>query len=160
MSEGTCYEKLKSLQTKGCIEIVDSVREGTKVRLKLPTEILGLIPVRIEPSIVSLEERDFYDVPENRAAILKREKNLCFYCLRSIDSSNYVIEHVESRSKGNNSYLNVVAACRGCNNRKDSGSAEDFLRLLYRTERLSQEEFEQRVGALKQLKSGRLRPVI
>jgi hypothetical protein len=160
MSEGTCYEKLKSLQVKGCLEVVSSDRDGTKVRLKLPSEIPNLIPVKTEPSVLNLEELDFFEMPEYRAAILRRETNLCFYCLRSIDSSNYVIEHIESRPEGNNTYLNVVAACRSCNNRKGSMTAESFLRSLHRSGFLSPEEFELRISALSLLKSGELRPVI
>src|ERR1051326_1802349 len=44
MSEATCYEKLRSLESKGCIEIVDSTRDGTKIRPRIPSEIPGLIP--------------------------------------------------------------------------------------------------------------------
>src|ERR1700728_3597724 len=36
MSENTAYEKLRCLQSKGCIEIVSSERTGRRIRLKLP----------------------------------------------------------------------------------------------------------------------------
>src|SRR6266542_5824780 len=45
MSEGTAYEKLRSLQTKGCLQILDSERDGTRLHVLLPREIPGLIPV-------------------------------------------------------------------------------------------------------------------
>lgn len=41
MSENTAYEKLQSLQEKGCIVILDSNREGRKIRLRLPSERLS-----------------------------------------------------------------------------------------------------------------------
>ncbi len=158
IAEGTCYEKLRSLVDKGCLEILDTVRDGTKIRVKLPAEIPGVIPAHQQVAALSLEDMDFFNVSENRVAILRREGNQCFYCLRSVDSSNYVIEHVTSRPDGNNSYRNVVAACRNCNNRKGSATAEDYLRSLYRTGFLSTDEFEGRQHALNRLKSGELKP--
>ena len=44
MSEGTCYEKLQSLQKKGCLRILDSTTAGTKLRVMLPAEIPGVLP--------------------------------------------------------------------------------------------------------------------
>lgn len=160
MAEGTCYEKLRSLQKKGCVDILDVVREGTRVRLRLPSEIPGVLPAQRPGVSQTLEEMDFFTVPENRLAILKREGGKCFYCLRAIDSSNYVIEHsVLPGHAGNNTYKNVVAACRSCNNRKGKSSAGDFLRSLYRNCYLSEDEFEGRMEALKRLSEGNLRPI-
>jgi hypothetical protein len=64
-----------------------------------------------------------------------------------------------SRPHGDNSYRNVVAACRQCNNRKGSSDAEDFLRVLYRENILSHDDFEQRLFHLYRLKIGELRPL-
>ena len=98
---------------------------------KFPSEIPGLMAA-VSRVAISVEEMDFFDVRENRMLILERENHHCFYCLRGINKSNYVIEHVESRPEGNNSYRNLVAACRQCNNRKSAVSADEFLRGLYR----------------------------
>jgi hypothetical protein len=97
MSEGTCYEKLHSLESKGCLHVLGSVRDGTRIHLILPSEIEGIIPVRYTVPSLSVDEMDFFNVQENRPFILRRENNKCFYCLRALDSSNYVIEHVISR---------------------------------------------------------------
>src|SRR5213080_3117232 len=102
MAEATCYEKLRSLQAKGYLEILDVVQDGTKLRLRLPSEIPGLIPPLVTKAEPDLDEVDFFSVPENRLRILRREGNQCFYCLKAIDSSNYVIEHVLSRPSGEN----------------------------------------------------------
>jgi hypothetical protein len=158
MSEGTCYKKLTSLSKKGCIEILDTVQYGTRIRLQLPDEIEGVIPKAISEIPVTLEDMDFFEGSNNRPFILKREKNKCFYCLRDIDASNYVLEHATSRPNGDNSYRNVVAACRNCNNRKGEDSAENFLRKLHRTGYLNVEEFENRLEALVQLRTGHLKP--
>jgi hypothetical protein len=160
MAEKTCYEKLRSLQKKGCLRILGTERKGTRLRVSLPSEIDGLIPPTPTVQEMDLEELDFFTVPAHRAAILRREGNRCFYCLRAIDESTYVIEHVLSRPGGTNSYRNVVAACIGCNNRKGNVSAEEFLRRLYREGFLSDSELEGRLHALKQLVAGETRPAM
>jgi len=159
MSESTSYEKLMSLQSKGCIEIVSSERSGRRIRLKLPNEIPGIIPppaAKAPP--LSIEEMDFFEIPENRALILEREEHHCFYCLRALTTESYVIEHVVSRPTGNNGYRNVVAACRECNNRKKDSAAEDYVRALYREAFLSAAELQDRLAKLSRLKNGELKP--
>lgn len=158
MARNTCYEKLRSLQTKGCIEVVTVERGGSRIRLRLPSEIPGLIPPDAPESTVSLEDMDFFTVKENRAKILAREAHKCFYCLRALSADNHVIEHVVSRPAGNNSYRNVVAACRQCNNRKCESEAADFLRVLFREGFLADSEFENRLAHLERLRSGELWP--
>lgn len=159
MAEKTCYEKLRSLQSKGCVEVLSSENDGTRLRLRLPSEISGVIETPAALIEVPLEEVDFFSVPENRLAILRREANRCFYCLRALDQSNYVMEHVSSRPDGDNGYRNVVAACRGCNNRKGAAAADDFLRVLYREGVISAEELAARLAALGRLRAGDLKPL-
>ena len=155
MAEGTCYDKLESLKAKGCLEISPD-RGGSRIRLKLPFEIPGVVVVASQIPPLTIEEMDFFDVEENRRLILQREGHKCFYCLRSIAPNNYVIEHIVSRPQGNNGYRNLVAACVQCNNRKGSSEAEDFLRVLYREALLAVSEFEQRLSHLQRLKLGEL----
>jgi hypothetical protein len=159
MSEGTCYEKLRSLQGKGCLELLGTERDGTRIRLHLPSEINGLIPLTPEFSACDIETMDYFEDEENRALILDRERHQCFYCARKLTSANYVIEHVMSRPLGSNSYRNVVAACVDCNNRKNDQNAEGFLRSLYRDRHLSGEELQKRLQALDDLQAGRLKPL-
>jgi len=159
MSEGVCYEKLQSLVSKKCLKIIGTERGGTRIRPYLPDEIEGLITIKTEEKIPSLDEMDFFEVPENRQLILKRESHKCFYCLRDLNNDNYVIEHVISRPEGDNSYRNVVAACLTCNNRK-KGNPEDLLRTLYREGFLNSVEFEDRISHLERLKTGDLKPPV
>lgn len=160
MAEGTCYEKLRSLQTKGCLEIVTVERRGSRIRLRLPSEIPGVVATPAVASPIALEDMDFFSVEKNRSLILLREGHKCFYCLRSLTADNHVIEHVVSRPFGNNSYRNVVAACRQCNNRKGNSDVEDFLRVLFRESFLSGDEFEQRLSHLQRLRAGEVRPAM
>ena len=160
MSEGVCYEKLRSLETKRCLKILGSERNGTRLKVFLPHEIEGIIPPKGKNAVLSLEDMDFFNVTENRRFILQREDHKCFYCLRELNADNYVIEHVQSRPKGDSSYRNVVAACRNCNNRKGASSGEDYLRTLYRQNFLNGSEFENRLSHLELLRNGELKPII
>ena len=160
MSEGTAYKKLASLQLKGCITTVRTNHSGRLLRLHLPSEMDGLISEPTVEEKLDLEETDFFSVPENRALLLKREGNRCFYTLQQLDENNFIVEHVVSRPTGNNSYRNCVAASREANNRKGAMSAEDFLRRLFRDGYLSEAEFQDRLHALARLKAGELRPTL
>jgi HNH endonuclease len=158
MSEHTAYEKLRSLQEKGCIVVLDSQRDGRKIRLLLPAEIPGVVVASALAQAVDVEAEDFFGVEANRARILQREGRRCFYCLRQLTTENYVIEHVVSRPEGGNSFRNVVAACRQCNNRKGSSTVEDWLRTLYREGFLDAATFEDRLSHLERLRAGELSP--
>lgn len=158
MSEATCYRKLQALAAKGCIDLVDSTRDGTRLRVHLPAEIPGIVLAPEPMSAPDLDELDFFEDATHREAILRREQGRCFYCLRTLDASNWLIEHVQSRPEGDNSYKNVVAACRACNNRKGSTDARDFLRELYRAGVLSQDDLEARLVSVAHLQSGDLKP--
>ena len=70
MSQYTCRKKLASLKKKGCVEILDTVQNGIRVRLRLPDEIQGTIPKALSAISASLEEMDFFDDPNNRLSIL------------------------------------------------------------------------------------------
>lgn len=159
-SEHVVYEKLRSLEQKGCLKLLNSERTGTRLHLFLPNEIPGLVPLAGAAEPFNLEAVDFFDVPEHREAILRREDHRCFYCQRRIDAASYVIEHIISRPVGDNSYRNVVAACRQCNNRKGALVVEEFLRVLYRDGLLSQEDFQNRLSQLVRLRAGELKPVV
>ncbi|MFZ3139879.1 HNH endonuclease [Polaromonas sp.] len=158
-SEGVIYEKLRGLEQKGCVKILSTERAGTRIEVFLPSEMPGLLPVATAISDIALEDQDFFSVPENRKLILEREEWRCFYCLAKLDENNHVIEHVVSRPEGDNSYRNVVAACRRCNNRKSALLVEDFLRSIYRDGILSGDEFAIRIALLARLRAGELRPV-
>jgi hypothetical protein len=158
MSEHTAYEKLQSLQKKGCIIILDSTRDGRKIGLKLPSEIPGVVVASTAPALPDIEAEDFFEVKENHNRILAREGHRCFYCLRLLNGEDYVIEYVVSRPLGDNGYRNVVAACRECNNRKGSSTAEEWLRTLYREGFLDTAAFQERQSHLERLRAGELKP--
>lgn len=158
MSEGTCYEKLRSLEKKGCLNILQTERGGTRVRLRLPDEIAGVVPRDTTLPTSDPEAFDFFSMRQNRILLLEREGHRCFYCLCQLDGQNHVVEHVRSRPNGNSGYRNVVAACIQCNNRKGATEAEDYIRALYRDGFLNEGEFKQRLVMMVKLAEGELKP--
>lgn len=157
-SEGVIYGKLKSLSSKGFIEVLASERTGTRIRIFTPLDIPGLVQIASQAAAISIEDADFFEDPANRKLILDRDGHKCFYCLKGLDQNNHVIEHVVSRPEGRNSYRNLVASCRTCNNRKDASLADDYLRMIYREGLLSLDEFQGRQQQLECLRRGELRP--
>jgi hypothetical protein len=160
MSEGQAYEKVASLESKGCLKVIQTEHKGRRIRLHLPKEIAGVVPEESSEEIIAdIENVDFFEDEKNRLAILRRENFRCFYTLKKIDEKSFVVEHVVSRPTGNNGYRNVVAASREANNRKGAQSAEDFVRSLYRDGILSETEVKERLNALSSLRDGHLKPV-
>ena len=103
---------------------------------------------------------DFFNNQELRKKILERDNYKCFYCFKKLNSENYVLEHVISRPTGNNSYRNLVASCRTCNNKKDKLNVNNFLRNIYRDNLISAEELNAITEQLENLKNGLLKPKI
>jgi len=158
-SERICYEKVRSLESKGFVKVLGTEWKGMRIAPLLPSEIASLNPPEeVVENSVALEDMDFFNDAENRVLIREREGNLCFYCQARLNDSNYVIEHVLSRPEGDNSYRNLVAACRTCNNRKSDVDVRDFIRTLYREGVLSQEELISRISHLELLQGGELKP--
>lgn len=162
MSEGMCYDRLKSLETKGFIKSISSEHKGTRIRVFYPLEIEGLVShlSEIQNNEIDIEEIDFFDISENRLKILERDKWECFYCFKKLNEDNYVLEHVVSRPEGKNTYRNLVASCRTCNNKKDKLNVDDFLRQLYRDNLISDTELRTISDNIIKLKNGDLKPEI
>ena len=159
MSEGTCYGRLKSLESKGFIKTLDSVFSGQRIKVFYPAEINGLIKEVINYSTTfNIENVDFFETAENREKILVRDDRKCFYCFKSLSKDGYVIEHVISRPEGNNSYRNLVASCRSCNNKKDNLPVHDFIRKLYRDNIISDTDLTSLTNKLEKLRNGELKP--
>ncbi|WP_251358551.1 HNH endonuclease [Kangiella sp. TOML190] len=159
-SEGVCYERLGTLSEKGFIKVLGSERMGTRIHAYLPEEIPELCDGHSSEQIIDIEDMDFFEDVENRQAILEREKHECFYCRAKLTADNYIMEHVVSRPAGDNSYRNIVASCRTCNNKKGPIDAASFVRSLYRENLLSQDEFKQVLEKLEMLKKGELQPIV
>ena len=102
---------------------------------------------------------DFFTGRIYMAAILMREKQACFYCLRILSAETCELDHlVPQVERSDNSYRNVVASCHNCNKAKGSSPASDFLRARYRAGLLSEEELASCLSTLEAVQSGALVP--
>ncbi len=55
----------------------------------------------------------------NRKNIIWRDQNTCQYCAKSFPSEKLTIDHIVPKSRGGkNSWTNLVAACKKCNQKK------------------------------------------
>ena len=81
ISDKSIYSRLDSLVQKGLLARIATQHSGTRVRLRLPSEVAGLIPDSSSEAAITLEQMDFFNVPDNRLLIVEREQGKCFYCL-------------------------------------------------------------------------------
>lgn len=70
--------------------------------------------------------RENYVPPLNNPALFKRDAHLCLYCGERFSSADLSREHVRPISRGGtDTWNNVVAACRRCNNHKAGRTPEE-----------------------------------
>jgi len=147
----TIVRRLRSLAAKGCLRLLAWGNEGTTLQVIAPGEIQGSVPPH--PDGIDLESANCFRNPNLREAILRREQGRCFYCLREIRGRTVLFDHVVPRAHGgDHSYRNVVACCLPCNAGKGRRSPADYLRTLYRTNRLSRAELDVILSEAKDLK--------
>lgn len=153
-------KKLRSLEAKGAVEILERTRKGILVRPILPSEIDGLGNENTEV-MVDLEEQDFFKQKQLRLSLLVRENYRCFYTGRKIDESSFYLDHVIPQSaRGTNSYRNLVAVCFEANSIKNDMGVQDFIRHLFREGILSNTERSELVQKVTDLQQGKIKPAI
>ncbi|BCB79433.1 HNH endonuclease [Phytohabitans flavus] len=108
------------------------VRRVAEVHEAQPDRVIGVYPV---PTVVRLVR---YVVTKwrytagpswSRSGVLARDSRRCGYC----EGHATTVDHILPRSRGGrNTWLNTIAACDGCNQRKgDRTPAEAGLRLRF-----------------------------
>jgi 5-methylcytosine-specific restriction endonuclease McrA len=74
------------------------------------------------PSVIALFryiDEKFFRLPCTRKNVLLRDENRCQYCAEQFAEAELTLDHVIPRSKGGRStWENIVAACKGCNQKK------------------------------------------
>lgn len=160
-SQAVVMKKLRSLEHKGCIEIVSRSYRGTELRVLLPREIPGVIPQAVVTYETPLEALGFFTTPELRLSLLRRENYQCFYCLRQLTEDSYTVDHIVAQADGGaHSYKNVVACCFECNSRKQDNDGKSFLLTNYRSGFLTADEHQKQLTALETVANGRQKPDI
>jgi hypothetical protein len=150
---------LRTLEAKGALKILVRDRNGTTIEIFTPSEIPNCIASKPHTEEIDLETFDFYGNAAGRRAIIEREGGRCFYCLRLINSDSAVLDHgIAQAERLDNSYRNIVASCHECNSLKAGTRADDFIRLLYRRNRLNADEMEGRLAGFAALQRGDMKP--
>jgi hypothetical protein len=82
-------------------------------------------------SIIAIKGKDFvvrnfaHTPMLTKEMLLARDRYLCAYCAQQFRFDQLDMEHIVPRSKGGaDSWTNLVAACRACNNRKADRTPE------------------------------------
>ena len=161
MSDWSIRADIRALHSRHCLEIVERSQAGHLVRVFLPTEIEGAFPSDTPAQPVDIESLDFFSGRRFLSALMEREGDSCFYCMRSVRVDTCALDHVVPQASHlDSSYRNVVVACHDCNSKKAGADARYFVRSLYRTGLLSESDLSQRLHALDQLQAGELVPDI
>jgi DNA-binding Lrp family transcriptional regulator len=159
-------DAVRRLIAYGVLRLVARTNTGHLVEVRLPHEIRAIRTAGLESRATKpirprflLEQADFFHHPERRHAIHAREASLCFYCRKRQNRFAMCLDHVIPRvNSGRNSYRNLVSCCTECNEQKGQRSATDFLRWLYREQRVTASELKTRLAALRDLVAGKLQP--
>lgn len=92
-------------------------RHGERSRLSIPTIIATFGDVHYND----------HHVPSvcNRL-LFRRDRNICMYCGEQFSVEKLTRDHIQPRSRGGQeSWTNLVAACRRCNQRKGNRTPEE-----------------------------------
>lgn len=93
--------------------------------LRSVIEVSSIVATRGDTRKVD-DNRGRYTPPLNNRTLFKRDSNICMYCATRFPTSALTRDHVTPLSRGgSDTWPNVVAACRRCNNHKGGRSPED-----------------------------------
>ncbi len=99
-----------------CIVGKASPIENYEKKISSPSQSFHLPAVIVLKTIVKFR---FSGVVCNRTNIILRDKNKCQYCGNNFPTEQLTLDHVIPKSRGGkNTWLNLVAACKKCNQKK------------------------------------------
>jgi hypothetical protein len=160
MNHNKVRETIRSMDQKGSIRIVEKNRNGHLIKAFFPSEIEGLVTESDHPELqINIEELDFYKGRRYLTSLLERDGNRCIYCLKHLTSEKSVLDHIVSLAKaGDNSYRNIAVSCHDCNSKKGETDSVEFVRALYRSDVLTEAEFQERKDYIQKVRSGTVKP--
>ena len=98
------------------VETYDKKINSTSKSFELPAVIV----------LKSVIKFRFTTVACNRQNIIWRDNNQCQYCANFFPSDKLTMDHVLPKSRGgNNTWENLVAACKKCNQKKGSRTTKE-----------------------------------
>ena len=157
----TCLEKLRSLDAKGCIKLVEECEDAPGVQVLVPSEMPGVIG-RGGPAETARPRGDGLLQRGPRTAVSSWSAKTAGASTVSRRSTIRVPCSTTSPAgqSGDETYRNVVASCRRCNNRKGESGGEDLLRVLFREGFITSGLLADRLAAIEKLRAGELRPPV
>jgi len=155
-STKTRSRKIRSLEAKGAVRIIERSNKGILVELILPNKIVGLIDKKKKETL-DIASLDFYKDRRLMSVLLERANYRCFYTGKIITEENCYLDHVIPQSKGgDNTYRNIVATCYDANSMKHDMDVDDFARHLFKEGLLSLDEFNELKRKIENLQRGNL----
>lgn len=125
------YYVAKGLVAWDLGETCKVLRGGTNALTGLQStlEIKPIISVRTPRHVA----RNHKSPAFSREVLLRRDRCMCAYCGQVFRERDLTLDHITPESRGGaTSWMNLVAACRACNCRKDNRTPEEArMPLLY-----------------------------
>ena len=159
MSNDTVRRCLNDLIRLEIIGVRSSIKPGqvNQYEVRVPSE-LRKVQEMIHKDKEQLNEPiddsrdDYLTNKEKRIEILKRDNYSCFYCLRELQRDDFYLDHIIPKTQGGHNYKsNLVSSCKTCNTKKNNIDAQPFLLQNYRTDLLTQDEYQSQRDKLKYL---------
>lgn len=92
-------------------------------RINSPSRTFNLPSVIVLKSVVKFMN---YTLSPNRSNILWRDKGICQYCANKFNNADLTLDHIIPKSRGGqNSWTNLVACCKDCNQIKSNRTPEE-----------------------------------
>lgn len=121
---------LNILEEKRCIKVNGITSKGTMYTVNLPKDI-PLVLNKINISLHQNSDDDYFNDPEKRKEIFKRDDWICQYCGDKVTLENATLDHYIPQSKGGgNTKDNLKTSCLICNSIKCDKTYEEAAQLL------------------------------
>lgn len=118
----TLYASGEVLWTIG--EPFTEIRGGTSAATG-KRSVIALHPIVATSGQAGARFLDEFTPPLSASRIYRRDRGLCLYCARAITRAELTLDHVIPECQGGErSYMNLVAACRSCNQAKGGRTPE------------------------------------
>ncbi len=146
------------------VEVIDAVEAlvlcivGKAMAVEKYTEEVRTVTEKFKlPSVIALKtivKFRFTTIACKRANVIWRDNNQCQYCANTFPSEKLTLDHVLPRSKGGkNTWFNLVAACKKCNQKKGNKTPDQAGMKLIR------EPFRPKTNILRAVNKANINPI-
>lgn len=124
---------LKGLETKGCIAVGDTTREGTLYTVTKPRDVPF---VKEKLAVADPEDRqdNYFTDPERRLELFERDHWTCQYCGDKVTETNVTLDHFVPQCKGGgHTKTNLRTSCLVCNSIKSGKTFDEAAPLILKS---------------------------